>query len=74
MANNPTLLDDLSVRFSRGRYNYDVLVVDELLREGRMLASSIVEATPTCREQSLAITRLDEAIQYAILALSRRSP
>lgn len=42
------------------------------LREaGRQLAIKIVESTPISREQSLAITHLENAIFYANAAIAR---
>lgn len=42
------------------------------LREaGRLLAIKIVENTPISREQSLALTKLEEAIMHANSAIAR---
>ena len=42
------------------------------LREaGRLLAIQIVEDTPISREQSLALTKLEEAIMHANSAIAR---
>lgn len=44
-----------------------------LLREqAKNLALTIVANTPRCREQSLAITKLEEAIMFANAAIARR--
>lgn len=40
--------------------------------EARSLAGTIVEATPESREQSLAITALEEAVFWANAAIARR--
>lgn len=40
---------------------------------GKELAELIVSNTPMCREQSLAITSLEEAIFWANAAVARRS-
>lgn len=40
--------------------------------EGRSLATTIVELTPESREQSLALTALEEAIFWANAAIARR--
>ena len=39
--------------------------------QAKQLAYDIVKNTPTCREQSLAITHLEEAIFYANAAIAR---
>lgn len=45
------------------------------LREaGRKLALQIVESTPISREQSLALTHLEEAVFWANAGIARRSP
>ena len=42
------------------------------LREaGRLLAIKIVESTPISREQSLALTNLEQAIMFANAAIAR---
>lgn len=42
------------------------------LREaGRLLAIQIVEDTPISREQSLALTKLEEAVMHANSAIAR---
>ena len=42
------------------------------LREaGRLLAIQIVDSTPISREQSLALTKLEEAIMHANSAIAR---
>jgi hypothetical protein len=42
------------------------------LREaGRLLAIKIVESTPVSREQSLALTNLEQAIMFANAAIAR---
>lgn len=45
------------------------------LREaGRQLAIKIVENTPISREQSLALTNLEQAIMFANAAIARNEP
>lgn len=45
------------------------------LREaGRQLAIKIVENTPISREQSLALTNLEQAIMFANAAIARTAP
>lgn len=43
----------------------------KLRDEAKALAYSIVKNTPTSREQSLALTHLEEAIFYANAAIAR---
>ena len=42
--------------------------------EGKDLATFIVENTPESREQSLALTKLEEAIMWANAAIARNPP
>jgi hypothetical protein len=42
--------------------------------EALVLAITIVETTPTSREQSLALTALEEAVMWANAAIARREP
>lgn len=44
----------------------------QLREEAKALAVSIVELTPESREQSLALTKLEEAIFFANAAIARR--
>ncbi len=44
-----------------------------LRNEARVLASMIRDNTPESREQSLAITALEEAVMWANAAIARRS-
>jgi hypothetical protein len=43
-----------------------------LREQGKVLAEAIVKMTPACREQSLAVTKLEEAIMWANAAIARR--
>ena len=45
---------------------------DQLRTAGKVLAYLIVELTPDSREQSLALTHLEEAIMQANAAIARR--
>jgi len=45
--------------------------MDALRAETKKLAHLIVDKTPGCREQSLALTKLEEALFYAIAAVAR---
>jgi len=42
--------------------------------EGLRFADLIVGSTPDCREQALAITKIEEAIMWANAAIARREP
>jgi hypothetical protein len=44
----------------------------QLRKEAALLAASIRNITPECREQSLAITKIEEAIFWANAAIARR--
>lgn len=46
----------------------------QLRSEARELAITIVELTPASREQSLALTHLEEAVMWANAALARHPP
>lgn len=43
----------------------------DLREAGRLLAIKIVESTPISREQSLALTNLEQAIMFANAAIAR---
>lgn len=45
----------------------------QIREQARRLARNIVHLTPESREQSLAITRLEEAVMWANAAIARRS-
>lgn len=45
-----------------------------LIRErARRLADVIVTATPSCREQSVALTKLEEVVMWANAGIARRA-
>lgn len=62
------------------RFTYHAPVRDQAARyEGmraaaKQLAEHIVTVTPESREQSLALTALDEVVFYANAAIARREP
>lgn len=71
---NSFLPDDLTQRFTYHPPVAGQAVVYEALRGLALeFASSIVAATPPSREQSLAITALEEAVFWANAAIARRS-
>lgn len=43
--------------------------IELLRRVGKTLGTAIVEQTPTSREQSLAITKLEECVMWAVKAI-----
>ena len=45
----------------------------ELRHDALQMAQFIVNKTPKCREQSLALTKLEEAIFWANAAIARRT-
>jgi hypothetical protein len=47
---------------------------EELRYQAKRLAELIVESTPDSREQSLALTALEEAVMWANAAIARREP
>ena len=73
MQPSPETAEDL-----RGRFNYHpppneaVVEAHERLRSACYgAAMTVVERTPTCREQSLALTKLEEAMFWANAAVAR---
>lgn len=65
--------DELDVRFTYHAPKGDQPERYEAIRdEGRVLAKLIVDSTPTSREQSLALTALEEAVMWANAAIARR--
>jgi len=47
---------------------------ERIRAKSRELAELIVEVTPESREQSLAVTKVEEATMWANAAVARRSP
>jgi hypothetical protein len=47
------------------------MAMHDLRAAAALLASAIVELTPECREQSTAITKLEEAVFWANAAIAR---
>jgi hypothetical protein len=65
--------DELAIRFTYHPPIGDQSDRYERLRGGAFgLAEMITEATPPSREQSLALTHLEEAIMWANAAIARR--
>lgn len=65
-------LADLDNRFTYHSPKGDQQVRYKALRDGaRDLAEDILRSTPVCREQSLALTKLEEAIFWANAGIAR---
>lgn len=65
---------DLDVRFTYHPPTGDQPQRYETLRaKARELAELVVDATPESREQSLALTHIEEAVMWANAAIARRS-
>lgn len=69
----PITSDEIETRFTYHRPKGDQPDRYELIRrEGKMLALEIVRLTPTSREQSTALTKLEECVMWANAAIARR--
>jgi len=62
------------------RFTFRVDLDDEQLEDmdssrlsGKLLAESMMHSAPRCRELSLALTRLEEAVMWANKAIVRRN-
>ena len=65
---------ELSKRFTYHPPNaVQAEVYQQLRKEAALLAGSIRNCTPESREQSLAITKVEEAVFWANAAIARRS-
>lgn len=65
--------DELVVRFTYHPPRGDQLPrFSDIRAQAHALAQRIVETTPGCREQSLAITAIEEAVMWANAAIARR--
>ena len=66
---------ELEVRFTHHPPKGDQVERYQVLRaEAHDFAQRIVELTPESREQSLALTKLEEAVMFANAAIARREP
>jgi hypothetical protein len=64
--------DEIATRFTHHPPTGDQPAKYQLIREkARRLAEFIVDATPESREQSLAITSLEETVFWANAAIAR---
>jgi len=65
--------DELAVRFTYHPPRLDQPDrYQEIRSAGLDMAAQVVAATPECREQSLAITAIEEAVFWANAAIARR--
>lgn len=63
---------EITKRFTRQPLMDDQPVRDRRVRECALsMARTIVDLTPECREQSLALTALEEAVMWANAAIAR---
>lgn len=47
------------------------ILMDDFRAAFKRLAHDVADETPECREQSLAVTKLEEALFYTIAAIAR---
>ena len=66
---------ELDIRFTYHppRNEAQLRLYEELREKVRQLASFVVRNRPNSREQSLAVTKLEEAVMWANAAIARRS-
>lgn len=65
--------EELAIRFTYHAPKPDQLPKFEAMRAaGKAFAQLIVQLTPESREQSLALTALDEVVAHANAAIARR--
>ena len=71
----PITIDELKTRFTYHSPKSNQPARYELIRDtAYRLAHMIVDITPPSREQSLALTALEEAVMWANAAIARREP
>lgn len=69
---DPKALADLEHRFSYHKPTDDKVIDHALVRErGLLFAKTVLESAPDCRERSLAITKIEEAVMWANAAIAR---
>lgn len=76
LTRNPQAIDiaELENRFTYHPPNRLQIPKYETIRaEALVFAKAIIHLTPPCREQSLAITALEEAVYHANAAIARRT-
>lgn len=75
MAEQGVHRDEIERRFTYHQPRGNQAEIYQELRErAKSLALFIIEVVPTSREQSLALTHLEEAIFYANAGIARRTP
>ena len=66
---------ELARRFTHHPPKGDQGIRHEMIRDRALdLAAFIAEKTPASREQSLALTKIEEAVMWANAAIARREP
>lgn len=75
MAGNPSLRDRVANDFTYHPPKPDQIPRYEAIRaKGRELAEFILDNTPVSREQSTALTKVEEAVFHANAAIARNEP
>ena len=75
MPDNIMDAEEINKRFTyHAPHGQQPELYEELRRKARALATFIILETPASREQSLAITKLEEAIFWANAGIARRTP
>ena len=65
---------ELTIRFTyHPPIGNQATTYEQIRKEAALFAGSIRNQTPICREQSLAITKIEEAVFWANAAIARRS-
>lgn len=71
---SPVTDTELETRFTyHPPKSEQVELYHELRQTARIFAAQIITCTPESREQSLALTALEEAVMWANAAIARRS-
>lgn len=65
---------DATHRYARPEYQETMDAMSDLRDAFNALAHAVVNLCPVSREQSLALTKLDEANMFAIASLARHEP
>ena len=65
---------ELAIRFTyHPPVGDQVNIYEQIRKEAGLFAESIRNQTPECREQSLAITKIEESVFWANASIARRS-
>ena len=63
---------DLRFTYHEAEQSAQVAAWEDIRARARSFAERILEWAPECREQSLAITKLEEVVMWANAAVARR--